>query len=38
MLRVLPVFGLGVHVFANLSEFGYMGGFALVAQIGWLPT
>ena len=37
MLRVLPVFGLGVHAFANLSDFGYMGGLVLVAQIGWLP-
>lgn len=37
MLRILPVFGLGVHVFANLSEFGYMGGCAVVAQVGWLP-
>ncbi|HEX2165728.1 MAG TPA: hypothetical protein VHG09_00700, partial [Longimicrobiales bacterium] len=37
MLRVLPVFGIGVHAFANISELGYMGGVTIGAQFGWLP-
>jgi hypothetical protein len=36
-LRLLPVLGIGLHVFANASDFGYMGGAAVIAQLGWLP-
>lgn len=37
-LRILPIFGLGAELFANLNTEAVFGGLAVFVQLGWLPN